>query len=266
MEQEAAQEHHETSFIQRSQAQSDFISMLAHELRAPLHTVNGFLSLVLEEQVGTLNARQQEFLGYAHVGVEQLITLVDDMVLLSRVDSGRFTLRCTTLSLPDVIAQVKSKAEPAARQAQVLLQHQVPESFPALWADADYLQQALLKLISHALRTMPPGGTISIAARQAGEMAEISITDTGGGVPLEDQPRIFERFYQSAHPSLAKLGNFGLGLPIARAMVEQHGGSIWLQSAPERGSTVACTMPLFDPQKHLASVPEESPTSADPPL
>lgn len=264
MEQEAAQAQQHTDFMPHAQAQSDFISMLAHELRVPLHTVNGFLSLVLEEQVGKLNERQREFLEYARVGAGQLITLIDDMHLLSRVESGRFTLNCAALSFSSLIAQVLHKAEPAAHEAQVLVWHQVPEDFPILWADASRLQQALLKLIDNALRCTPPGGMISLDARQVGVMAEISVADSGCGVPLEDQPYIFERFYQSTHPLLTGHGNLGLSLPIARAIIEQHGGRIWLQSEPEHGATLAFTIPLFDPQKHLASMAMEPLTSADP--
>lgn len=246
MEQETAQESYEASFISSPEAHSDLISMITHELRTPLHTVYGFLSIVLEEHVGKLNERQREFLEYAHASADQLITLVNDMLFISRADSGRFALRCTELALPDLIAQVFRETESAARKVGVALQNRAPEHFPLLWADVTCLQQTLVNLVHNALKFTPPGGSVTIHARQVGEKAEISVTDTGYGVPLEDQPHIFERFYQSVHTSLAERGNFGLGLAIARMIVERHGGHIWLQSEPERGSTFAFTVPLVN--------------------
>ncbi len=249
MEQETAPEPDEASFISHAEANSDFISMIAHELRTPLHTVNGFLSIVLEEHVGKLNERQREFLEYAHASADQLITLVNDMIFISRADGGRFRLRCAELVLSDVIAQVLHETESAARKAQVALQNQAPEQFPTLWADAGALRQALVNLVHHALRFTPPGGSVTIRARQVDKKAEISVIDTGYGIPLEDQPHVFERFYQSSHTSLAQYGNFGLGLAIARMIIERHGGRIWLQSGVESGSTFVFTIPLFARKK-----------------
>jgi two-component system phosphate regulon sensor histidine kinase PhoR len=233
-----------------TRAQSTFISMVSHELRTPLNAINGFLSIVLDEQVGTLNERQREFLEYAHDSTGQLIRLVEDILLLSKADSRQFELRCASLALPDVIAQVLGDAEAAARKAEVTLQSRLPRRLPPLWADAARLEQVLRNLVHNALKFTPPGGLITIYARRAGEKAEISVADTGCGVPVEDQPRIFERFYQSENALLVRHGGFGLGLTVARVIVEQHGGRIWLHSKPEPGATFSFTIPLFQPQKH----------------
>src|SRR5262249_37299915 len=127
---------------------------------------------------------------------------------------------------------------------------QVPPRLPRLWADVARLQLVFMNLVHNALKFTPSGGSITIQARITGEMVEMSVRDTGCGVSLEDQPRVFEQFAQSEDALLVKHGGFGLGLAVARVIVEQHGGRIWLQSEPERGSTFFFTVPLFQPAKH----------------
>jgi signal transduction histidine kinase len=173
-----------------------------------------------------------------------LITLVHDILFVSKADTGQFELRCAELGLADLIAQVLRDAGPSAARLDVLLHGRASRRFPKLWADAGRLHQVLMNLIHNALKFTPPGGSIAISARRAGEMAEISVADTGCGVPFEDQPRVFERFYQSENALLVKHGGFGLGLTIAKLIVEQHGGRIWLQSKPEHGSTFHFTIPI----------------------
>lgn len=228
-----------------NRVRSNFISMVSHELRTPLNTVSGFLSIVQDEHVGQLNERQSEFLGYVRTSTDQLITLVNDILFISKADTGQFELRCAELDLAELIAQVLRDAGPAAAKLDVTLLGRAPRRFPKLWADAGRLHQVLMNLIHNALKFTPPGGSITMSARRTGEMAEISVADTGSGVPFEDQPRVFERFYQSENALLVKHGGFGLGLTIAKLIVEQHGGRIQLQSEPEHGSTFRFTIPLI---------------------
>jgi signal transduction histidine kinase len=231
-----------------NRARSNFISMFSHELRTPLNAINGFLSIVLDEQVGKLNERQREFLQYAHDSTEQLIMLVQDILLISKADDCQLELQCAALALPDVAAQVLRQVEPVANKAGVTLQSQLSPLLPLVWADAARLQQVFMNLVRNALKFTPSGGAITIHARSVGEMAEVSVADTGCGIALEDQPRVFERFYQAEDALLVKHGGFGLGLTVARMIVEQHGGRIWLQSEPGRGSTFFFTIPLVQSQ------------------
>ena len=240
-----------------NRARSNFISMVSHELRSPLNAINGFLSIVLDEQVGTLNERQREFLEYAHDSTEQLILLVQDILLISRADTNELELQRAALALPDVVVQVLRHTGPVAKKAKVTLQSQLPPLLPWLWADSARLQLVFMNLVHNALKFTPSGGSITIRARSVGDLAEISVTDTGYGVPVEDQPRVFEHFYPSEDALLAKPGGFGLGLAVARVIVEQHGGRIWLQSEPGQGSTFSFTIPLFQPHKHLVRSPLE---------
>jgi signal transduction histidine kinase len=238
--------------LEAHQRHSSFISMVSHELRTPLHSISGFLSIVLEEHVGPLNERQREFLNYIHSSTEHLKTLVDDLLFLSGADMGRFELRPAALALHETSRLALREARPQARKLGVKLHQRVPRQFPKLWADDERLGQVLRNLLSNALKFTPPAGSVTLRARQVGELAEISVSDTGCGIPWEDQPRVFERFYQSDNTLLVKHGGFGLGLTIARLIVEQHGGRIWLRSAPEQGSTFTFTIPLFRDQTQTA--------------
>jgi len=234
-----------------NRARSTFVSMVSHELRSPLNAINGFLSIVLDEQVGKLNDRQREFLEYAHDSTEQLMLLVEDILLISRADTNELELQRVALALPDMVARVLRHAGPVAKKAKVTLQSQLPPLLPWLWADSTRLQLVFMNLVHNALKCTPSGGSITIYARSVGDWAEISVIDTGGGVPREDQSRVFEQFHPSEDALLAKQGGFGLGLAVARVIVEQHGGRIWLQSEPGHGSNFSFTIPLFQPQKHL---------------
>lgn len=241
-----------------TQARSSFISMISHEFRTPLHAINGFLSLVLSEQVGELNERQREFLGYVQDSAEHLILLVQDIILLAKVDLQELEVHCADLALPNVVAQVLRDMQPMASKAGVILQSQLPPRFPHLWADEARLQQALINLIHNALKFTPAGGSITIHARRAGDMAEISVKDTGSGVPLEDRPPAFGfgPIYQPEDALLVKYGGFGMGLSVARVIVERHGGRIWLQSEPGHGSTISFTVPLFQSPQQSRSLKE----------
>ncbi len=231
-----------------SQVRSSFISMLSHELRTPLNALNGFLSIVLSEQVGELNERQREFLGYAYDSTEQLMMLVQDIILLSRADLQQLDLQCVNLALPDVIAPVLRDVGPAAAKAGVTLHNQVPEYFSRLWGDGALLEQVFINLLHNALKLTSAGDSITILARRVGTMAEISIKDSGHGLLLEDQSNTFGTIYQLEDASLVKHGGFGLGLSVARVIVEHHGGHLSLHSEPGHGSTVAFTIPLFQRQ------------------
>lgn len=240
------------------QARSSFISMVSHELRTPLSAITGFLSIVLSEQVGTINERQREFLEYAQDSAGQMMLLAQDIILLARTEIGQLELQCAELALPEVMAQVLREAGPAAGKQGVVLESQVPPDLPWLWADAARLQQALLNLIHNALRLTPAGGAVTVRAKCGGEMAEISVVDNGSGVTLAAQPSISGRFFQAEDAALAKHGGFGLGLMVARVIVEQHGGRIWLRSEPGRGSIVSFTIPLVQPQQQPKRVSGEA--------
>jgi len=224
---------------------SNFISMVSHELRTPLNSINGFLEIVMEGHVGQLTERQYEFLSYARSSAHQLMSLVEDVLFISKADTGQFDLRRTAVELPELADQLLRNLEPLAQSAEVTLKRCVPEPFPKLDADAVRLQQVLTNLLNNAIKFTPPQGEVTLEASYDAQWALVRVIDTGCGVPYEDQPHIFERFYQSDNASLVKHGGYGLGLAIAKLIVEQHGGRLWLESEPEHGATFSFTLPLW---------------------
>jgi|GEM_PF-629099 PAS domain S-box-containing protein len=223
---------------------SNFISMVSHELRTPLNSINGFLEIVMEGHVGALSERQYEFLSYARSSTQQLMSLVEDVLFISKADTGQFELRYSTVELPSLVDQLMHNLEPLAQSAEVTLKCSIPEPFPKIEADALRLQQVLTNLLNNAIKFTPPQGEVRIEASYDAREALVCVADTGCGVPYEDQPHVFERFYQSDNASLVKHGGYGLGLAIAKLIVEQHGGRIWLESEPGQGAAFYFTLPL----------------------
>jgi signal transduction histidine kinase len=223
---------------------TNFVSMVSHELRTPLNSINGFLEIVLEGHVGALTRRQEEFLNYARTSTHQLMTLVEDILFISRADTGQFKLRFDSVALPEMAAQLIQSFQAAAQRAQVELRLALPQDLPTVYADELRLQQVLGNLVNNAIKFTPPQGSVTVSASVAGDEMRIDVSDTGEGVPLDEQVRIFERFYQSESVSQAKAGGYGLGLAIAKLIVEQHGGRIWVRSRAGVGSTFSFTLPL----------------------
>jgi two-component system phosphate regulon sensor histidine kinase PhoR len=223
---------------------ANFISMVSHELRTPLNTINGFLEIVLDGQVGPLNERQCEFLGYAHISTQQLTTLVEDILLISKADSGQFTLRTEVMDLSHVVTQAIQAVQPSADKAEVTVSAHVPAELPPTRVDELRIQQVLTNLLGNAIKFTPAGGSVQVSAEAETTELRFSVTDTGRGVAPEDQARIFERFYQSESTTRQRTGGYGLGLAIAKLIVEQHGGRIWVESEPGQGAQFSFALPL----------------------
>jgi two-component system phosphate regulon sensor histidine kinase PhoR len=234
---------------------SNFISMVSHELRNPLNSINGFLEIVLEGHVGTLTTRQEEFLEYARMSTHQLMTLVEDILFISRADTGQFKLRFAAVALSELTAQLMMQFGPVAERAQVALTFAIPDDLPTVYMDQLRIQQVISNLLNNAIKFTPPGGAVEARAVVEGEAIQVEVRDTGAGIPMEDHERIFERFYQSPAISLTQAGGYGLGLAIAKLIIQQHDGRIWVRSAPGDGSTFSFTIPLRSSAPELSEPP-----------
>jgi signal transduction histidine kinase len=231
-----------------SQVRANFVSMVSHELRTPLNSVHGFIDLLLQGHMGELNEEQHTYLGFAQEGVQQLISIVEDILFMTRSDSGQFDMKPQEVNFRVLARQVVNSMKPLALKADVVINTDIPTPTPLLYADPQRLKQVLNNLVANAIKFTPPAGTVTIRARQQDErFVKISVEDTGCGIPLEDRPHIFERFYQSNNRQQSKVGGYGLGLSIARLIVEQHGGEISFETEVDKGTTFFFTMPLYQP-------------------
>lgn len=245
-----------------NQVRANFVSMVSHELRTPLNSVHGFVDLMMQGHMGSLNEEQRKYLGYAQEGVQQLMAIVEDILFMTRSDSGQFEVKAQKVNVRVLAKQVVTSLKLQAMKAAVILEKDIPEPTPLLYADPQRMKQVLNNLVTNAIKFTPPSGTVTIRVRQHPEqqhMALISVVDTGDGIPLEDQPHVFERFYQSNHAMQSKMGGYGLGLSIARLIVEQHGGQIYFESVPQQsaesnephGTIFYFTAPLYTDQDEV---------------
>jgi two-component system phosphate regulon sensor histidine kinase PhoR len=228
---------------------SNFVSMVSHELRTPLNSVHGFIDLLLLGHMGELQDEQRTYLGYAQEGVLQLVSMVEDILLMTRSDLGQFEIKASEFHLRGLVRQIISSLQPQALKAGVVLFQEIPENIPSLYADPQRIKQVLNNLVINAIKFTPPGGSVTVKAWRRDEQFEVvSVADTGYGIPPEDQPHIFERFYQSNHSQQSKMGGYGLGLSIARLIIEQHRGTIDFVTALNQGTTFEVCLPLYHGQ------------------
>ncbi len=229
-----------------NRVRANFVSMVSHELRTPLNSVHGFIDLLLQGYMGELTEEQHKYLGYAQEGVQQLISIVQDILFMTRSDSGQFEMKRQEVDFSLLAKQVINSLQLQALKSEVALDTDMPIPAPILFADPQRMKQVLNNLVTNAIKFTPPGGTVTISARPLNDQfAMIFVSDTGYGIPVEDRQHIFERFYQSNHALQSKMGGYGLGLPIAKLIVEQHGGEIGFESVIDQGTTFYFTAPLF---------------------
>jgi two-component system phosphate regulon sensor histidine kinase PhoR len=228
---------------------ANFVSMVSHELRTPLNSVNGFIDLLLQGHMGKLNNEQLKYLGYSQEGVQQLIAIVEDILFMTRSDVGQFEIKPQEVNLRVLARQVVSSLELQAHKAGVVINKEIPTPTPLLYADPQRMKQVLINLVTNAIKFTPPEGTVTISAEPYKEdFVKVSVTDTGYGIPVEDHQHIFERFYQSNHTQQSRTGGYGLGLSIAKLIVEQHGGSIDFETVLNEGTTFYFTAPKYKGQ------------------
>jgi signal transduction histidine kinase len=218
--------------------------MVSHELRTPLNSVLGFADILLTGSPGGLNETQCEFLGHISSSSRHLVQLVNDILDLSRMDTGHFTLSLGPM-IPGLPArQVVSALSSLAPEAEVELSAEIEPGVPLVRADGRRVEQVLINLVGNALRFTPAGGSVHIAVFADETGVVYRVADTGPGIAPEEHEKIWERFYQpTVAPRLATKGS-GLGLTIARSLVEAHGGEIWMESEPGKGSAFSFRLPL----------------------
>jgi two-component system phosphate regulon sensor histidine kinase PhoR len=232
---------------------ANFLSMITHELRSPINAINGYLDLALAGIAGDLNEQQREFVRRARGGSEHLYALVEDLLLVSRADSGQLRLNRSIIALPELIRNSIEELELTAEDNGITIVADIPGNFPRVYADGTRIQQVLRNLISNALRFTPSGGSVTISASviedtttiegEARKSFAVQVRDTGSGIAPEYRERIFERFYQIPLDHAGRTSGQGLGLAIVKMIVELHGGYVSVESAPNEGSVFTFTIP-----------------------
>jgi signal transduction histidine kinase len=223
---------------------SEFLANMSHELRTPLNAIIGFSEVLGERLFGELNEKQAEYTEDILSSGRHLLSLINEILDLSKVEAGRMELELATFDLPLAIDNARTFVRERATRHGITLDVAVDDRLGEIVGDERKIKQILLNLLSNAVKFTPEGGRIGIKARQADGSVEISVSDTGIGIAPEDQARIFEEFRQVGADYAHKSEGTGLGLTLAKKFVELHGGRIWVESEVGKGSRFIFTLPI----------------------
>jgi signal transduction histidine kinase len=222
---------------------SEFLSSTSHELRTPLHTIIGFSEVLGEELNGPLNADQKRFVELIHTDSLHLLALINEILDLSKIEAGRFELRNETFDMSGAIEEVLLSIRPHGEAKSIRIEANLVEGL-TLAADRLRFKQVLFNLLSNAVKFTPEGERIRLDATLQDGFVEIAVKDSGIGIPKEEHENIFDKFHQVNEAARGKSEGTGLGLTITKALVEKHGGRIWLESEPGKGSRFVFTIPI----------------------
>lgn len=230
----------------------EFVSLASHELRTPMTVIKSYLWLILEKEKNSLNDRQKMYIDRAYISTQRLINLVNDMLNVSRIESGRFTLAMQPIDLITLIGTVHSEMMPKAQEQKINLQFARPlQPLPKVQADPERVEQILINLIGNSLKFTPVNGTIRIEINynRADKIEIISVVDNGRGISAQDIPKLFQKFSMVGTNYLVKQNaqGTGLGLYLSKSIVELMGGKIWVESEGEgKGSKFSLTLKTAD--------------------
>ncbi|MBI5415353.1 MAG: HAMP domain-containing protein [Candidatus Omnitrophica bacterium] len=235
--------HDITELRRLERVRREFVANVSHELRTPAATIRGYAETLLE---GALEDKQHagEFVRIIHDDARRLAKLVNDLLDLSRIESGKMKLALEECALGSVIDGVLTAMDKEARRNSVTLRKEVPPGLAKVRIDEAAIAQVLLNLVENAVKYNNAGGSVTVGARETPRFLEVSVADTGIGIPREDLPRIFERFYRVDKARSRELGGTGLGLSIVKHIVQAHRGEVMVESELGKGSTFRFTLPL----------------------
>jgi signal transduction histidine kinase/ActR/RegA family two-component response regulator len=242
-----------------SRHKSEFLASMSHELRTPLNAVIGFSEVLLERMFGEINERQEEYLRDIYSSGKHLLELLNEILDLSKVEAGRMELEYSEFDLRSLLDDSASMVRERALTHGIQLSVDVGSNVGAVHSDELRLKQVVLNLLTNAVKFTPDGGSVTIQAERRGSQIDITVTDTGIGIPEADRERIFESFQQGGRGPSREEGT-GLGLTLSRRIVELLGGRMWLESEVGRGSTFGFSLPLEESRRQAGGVPESRET------
>ncbi|MGE5248995.1 MAG: GAF domain-containing protein [Bacteroidota bacterium] len=237
-----------THEVEVDRLKSEFVATVSHELRTPMTSIKGYIDILLMGAAGAFNEKQQHFIEIVQSNAERLNVLVNDLLDISRIEAGQITIDTQPVDLramaQRVVDELRQRSQEECKPMDVSLA--APERLPPVLADAERVHQILANLLDNAYHYTPENGSIRVQLSALdGKEVRVDIADTGVGIALQDQPRVFERFYRGEHPLVIATPGTGLGLTIVRELVEMHHGRIWMNSkgVPGEGTTFSFTLP-----------------------
>lgn len=230
---------------------SNFLAVASHELRTPISIIKGYTRMLLDEACGPVSEEQRQLLAECREGCERMIRMIDSMLDLSKIESGKVEMNLRFADPGELVTRVVRQMGTIAERSDVRLESAVAAGLPQTLLDAEKIDQVLMNLLENAIKYSPAGSAVAVrvdvrdGAEGAGELdlIEVVVSDTGVGISPADQERIFRAYRQAADGGRLMKGT-GLGLAIARRIVQAHGGEIWVRSEPGRGSDFHFTLPV----------------------
>jgi len=234
-----------------------FLSHVSHELRSPLAVIHQFVTILLDRLAGNLSPEQTEYLEIILRNVNQLRKMIEDLLEVTRAETGKLTLHPQLTPLDELITETLGALRIAAAGKRIALSEEISPDLPLAYADPNRSRQVLMNLIDNAIKFTPEGGTIMVRAGIFPEdphFIQVAVADTGCGISEEDSHRVFESLYQAKDSASMSRKGLGLGLFICKELVSRHGGQIWVKSGKGRGSTFYFTLPIFSLPHQLAPI------------
>jgi len=230
-----------TYLKQIEQMKNDFVSTVSHDLRSPLTAILGYVELL--DRVGPINVQQKDFIHRVQSSVQDITALINDLLELGRIEAG-FSGQADTVSMEAALKYALKNFQLQITEKKITVRTQLPKKVPLIYGNPVQIRQLLDNLLGNAVKYTPTGGFVTMSFSIDGGQLIFKITDTGPGIPLLDQPHIFEKFYRASNVP-PKVSGSGLGLAIVRSIVDAHHGRIWVDSALGKGSTFVVVLPLI---------------------
>jgi signal transduction histidine kinase len=226
-----------------NRVKTDFVSTVSHELRTPLTSITGYIEVLADETFGELTDRQRQLLDVVSRNGDRLMALIEDLLTLSRSDAGTLPVDRTEVDLAQVVAGAHRAASPLLAGRSLSLEVAPVEPVPGLGGDPAQLERVLLNLVSNAVKFTPDGGRVRVTTTATPTGVRLEVEDTGYGITEAELPHVFRRFYRTSTATERAIQGPGLGLAVVKTIVDEHGGSVDIRSAPGQGTSVVVTLP-----------------------
>jgi PAS domain S-box-containing protein len=224
---------------------SEFVSLAAHQLRTPLSAIKWTLRMLLDRELGEITPEQQEFLEKTYESNERMISLINDLLDVTRIEEGRYIYRTTLIGLESIVQSVIDSYKTVLEKKELKFELRKPETpLPLVLADVEKIKIVVQNIIDNAIRYTDKGGKVTITLKYGKRELECSVSDTGVGIPLDQQSRVFSKFFRGANALRMEPEGSGLGLFIVKNIIEAHGGRIWFESEEGKGTTFYFTLPV----------------------
>ncbi len=248
-----------TREVESDRLKTEFIGTVSHELRTPMTSIKGFTQLLAMGSLGPVNDTQKEFLNIIQTNAERMISIINDLLDITKIETGSVELEMRPLHLAESLSNVMMELQPNIKARSHELTINIPPGLPLVRADARRFNQIIFNLLSNSVKYTPHDGKITLVARDVGidavpdllqeglklstRFVQVDVTDTGVGIAPEEHERIFDRFYRTENPLKVEAGGTGLGLSLVRPLIELFGGRIWVRSSVNQGSTFSFVVP-----------------------